>query len=461
MQLESVQFKHVGMFRDLKIEFHPQKSPITLILGDQATGKSTILKNIYQSLTWFSARYKDIRTAGVVISDQDIMLTRLQAKIQINVRMSSELSTSLNESSTAQEKDTQSCSWKLFKTFNSQGIGISQVETQQLDQMVTLYQKTSHQDPLFGLPLIAYYPAERFVQEVNLQSKNVPGILQEISAYDLTALPYTTFSRFFEWLREISDVENAHSAHIVRRLMGNDFSQQHQAEILQQLQQELIHHPKQLSAPNLYALKKSLQTIFPDLNDLYIQYVPKLQLIVRYQEQVIPFQQLSASLKTWIALVGDITRRLCLLNPHCFDPCLEGEGILIIDQIEHQLDQNMSAEILERLHQAFPRLQIIASGNRDELLEHAINYQCLRLDSKSISELDIQTSQQQLSQLYHELTQTTHIDLNTENQELLTSENSADKVEDLFIQIQELSAEQKSHLLSLLKIDDTSQKTSF
>jgi hypothetical protein len=86
--------------------------------------------------------------------------------------------------------------------------------------VVNLYQKTSLQDPLFGLPLIAYYPAERFVQEVNLQSKNVPGILQEIAAYDLTALPYTTFARFFEWLREISDVENAHSAHIVRRLMG-------------------------------------------------------------------------------------------------------------------------------------------------------------------------------------------------------------------------------------------------
>ena len=46
----------------------------------------------------------------------------------------------------------------------------------------------------------------------------------------------------FEWLREISDVENAHSAHIVRRLMGNDFSQQNQSEILQQLQQELINH---------------------------------------------------------------------------------------------------------------------------------------------------------------------------------------------------------------------------
>ena len=49
MQLESVQFKHVGMFRDLTVEFHPAQRPITLILGDQATGKTTVLKKYLPS----------------------------------------------------------------------------------------------------------------------------------------------------------------------------------------------------------------------------------------------------------------------------------------------------------------------------------------------------------------------------------------------------------------------------
>jgi hypothetical protein len=181
--------------------------------------------------------------------------------------------------------------------------------------------------------------------------------------------------------------------------------------------------------------------------------------MVRYKDQTIPFQQLSASLKSWIALVGDITRRLCLLNPHCFDPCLEGEGILLIDQIEHQLDQNMSAEILERLHQAFPRLQIIASGNRDELLEHALEYQCLRLGDKEIYEINLEKSQQQLSQLYNELSQSESI-LLQQNQHLLESENLVSKVDELFHQIQALDEQEKSNLLHLLKIDDTPQETS-
>ncbi len=115
-----------------------------------------------------------------MIADQDILLNRLQAKIQMHVRMSSELNAALPESSTAQTADTQTCMWKLYKTFNAQGVGISQVETQQLDQLVTLYQKTNQQDPLLGLPLIAYYPAERFVQDINLQSKIHRGLCRKL-----------------------------------------------------------------------------------------------------------------------------------------------------------------------------------------------------------------------------------------------------------------------------------------
>ena len=99
----------------------------------------------------------------------------------------------------------------------------------------------------------------------------------------------------------------------------------------------------------------------------------------------------------------DITRRLCLLNPHCFDPCLEGEGILLIDQIDHQLDQNMSAEIFRAFVSSISKTTNHCFGNRDELLEHALEYQCLQLSDKEIYEMNIEKSQQQLSQLYNEL----------------------------------------------------------
>lgn len=172
MKLESIQFKHIALFHDLKIQFQYDKQPITLILGEQATGKSMLLKHIYHALTWFPARLKDARTPGIVMPDQDISHSRLQSKIEVSIQIPPEFG-QLPETTSTQQTDTSLCSWKLFKTLNSSGVGISQVETQQLDQTITLYHQVTRKDPLQGLPLLAYYPSERFVNDINLLNKNL------------------------------------------------------------------------------------------------------------------------------------------------------------------------------------------------------------------------------------------------------------------------------------------------
>ena len=54
---------------------------------------------------------------------------------------------------------------------------MSQVETQQLDQTMALYQQVIKRS-ITGLPLIAYYPAERFVNDINLLNKIYPALLK-------------------------------------------------------------------------------------------------------------------------------------------------------------------------------------------------------------------------------------------------------------------------------------------
>ena len=457
MKIESLQLKHTNLFANLQLQFHYHDQPITLILGDQATGKTSILKHAYQALTWFAARYKDLRSAGVVMLDQDILHSRLQSKVQICVEIPTDIGT-LAESETAQPEVLNHCSWQLYKTLNQQGIGLSKAETDQLEQLVQLYHRALQQDPMQGLPLIAYYPAERFVNEINLLSKNNPIVFQAAYAYDVAAIPFTTFSRFFEWFREISDLENAQTAQLFQQLMRD------QLHLGQHLQPEnipntLFQAHAQLHAPCLKALKDSLRIVLPELNDIFVQYQPKLQLMVSYQGKTMQFQQLSSSQKNWIALIGDIVRRMCLLNPFSLYPCLEGDGILLIDQVDHQLDQNFSAEILQRLHLAFPRLQIIVTGNRDELLEHALDYQCLRLDANEIYEINLAQSQNQLSQLYNQLVWSEGTNV-AQTHNLLETETLVSKVDELFHQIQELNPQEKTDLFNLLKIDDTPQETS-
>ena len=75
----------------------------------------------------------------------------------------------------------------------------------------------------------------------------------------------------------------------------------------------------------------------------------------------------------------------------------------MIDAIDHQLDQNMAQVILKRLNQAFPRLQIIASGNRSELLEQASEFQCLKLENKQLSPIQLEPLQHQFDVIYQNL----------------------------------------------------------
>lgn len=442
MKIKSIHIQKSGLFHNTFFKFEYHDKPITLILGNQGVGKSSFLRYCYQALSWFPARYKDTRSAGIVMPDQDVTQGYSKSSVDVQISIPPEIG-SLPETAQSQELDTQTCDWQLYKSMQQDGSSYSKVETQKLEQLVKLYHHAIQTDPLQGSPLIAYYPSERFVHDINIMSKNNHAIFQIYNAYELTALPYTTFSRFFEWLREISDIENAQAAQLLER-----FIQQNEETVEENIPLlEAYHH---MHAPSLVALQNTLHTVFPEITHLSIQYAPKLQLMVNYQGENIPFQQLSNSLRNWIALIGDIVRRLCLLNPTQLYPCLEGDGVLLIDQIDHQLDQEHCATILQRLHQAFPQLQIIATGNRTELLEQASEYQCVQLEDQQFQTIIHHSLHDQFNEIYEMMKKEEEYNVLDELKPIEITQSETIHAEDIFKQvIEHLSSSEQQHLIQL------------
>ncbi len=147
----------------------------------------------------------------------------------------------------------------------------------ELEQLVNLYQQATLQDPLQGLPLIAYYPAERFVNEMNILSKNNPLIFQHAHAYEISAIPYTTFARFLSGFVK--------SAILKMRKLHSFSNNMHQPKSMPPdipLSYKLAQAQAHVQSPSLQALKQALATVLPEIEDLYLQYHPKLQLMVRY-----------------------------------------------------------------------------------------------------------------------------------------------------------------------------------
>ena len=392
--------------------------------------------------------------------DSDITFNRVQSRIDIQIQIPDEIGT-LPESTTSEEKDVKQCAWRLYKTIQANGVGFSKVDTLQLEQTIQLYHKALAQDPLLGLPMIAYYPSDRFVNDINLISKNNPAVFQNHSAYELVVLPYTTFARFFEWFREICDIENAQAANLFQQILidakeiksTDQITVDHDEKNVE-FAKSLFQAHAQLHSPSLNALKTAINIVIPEITDLYLEYQPKLQLIVCYNNQDITYQQLSNSIKNWFALVGDIVRRLSLLNPNSLFPCLEGNGILLIDSIDAQLDQNSTQSILTRLNQAFPNIQIIASGTSTDLLENAEQYQYLKLENKHIEQIDLSSSKISMDTLYQNLLGQ-NFSVTTD---VLPEPDRSTDVEKLFEHFQNLSLEQQQELMKLLGDDDRLSK---
>ncbi|EPF80655.1 AAA family ATPase [Acinetobacter rudis] len=446
MKLNSIQLKQTYCFQDIKIDFQYDQHAITAILGTQASGKTAILKNIYHALSWFPARFKDLRTPGIVMPDQDIRSNATYSKIDICIEIPNEIG-KLPESSHAQSHPLNQCQWQLFKVLRQDGLGISKVECAQLEQCVTLYHHSLKQDPLQGMPLIAYYPSERFIHDINLLNKNNPNIWQTHSAYELASIPYTTFTRFFEWLRESSDIENAQSTYLLQQLLNMPQTGGHSET---QLEQKLMQLKSQQHSSGLFILKNALNQIFPELTDIYLEYHPKLQLMVCYQQHTLNYLQLSSSLKIWIALIGDVVRRLCLLNPMSITPCQEGEGILLIDQIDAELDPELCSVILDRLHLTFLQLQIIVSAQQPAILDNAAHFQYFNLNQHGLNEIQ---RQQILLQHQHTYDQMMQLD-SSANIEQLKDPLEYSKAQAIFEQIQKLNHQEQAELQRLLQSDD-------
>lgn len=72
--------------------------------------------------------------------------------------------------------------------------------------------------------------------------------------------------------------------------------------------------------------------------------------------------------KSVIALVGDLSRRLAIANPKRENP-LEGDGIVLIDEIDLHLHPKWQEKIFPALQNTFPNIQFIVSTHAPKVLE--------------------------------------------------------------------------------------------
>lgn len=89
--------------------------------------------------------------------------------------------------------------------------------------------------------------------------------------------------------------------------------------------------------------------------------------MITKNNQEFSLTQLSDGEKLMIAMVGDIARRLAIANPGLDDP-LQGEGVVMIDEIELHLHPKWQRMIIPRLTKTFPNLQFIVTTHSPQVI---------------------------------------------------------------------------------------------
>lgn len=90
-------------------------------------------------------------------------------------------------------------------------------------------------------------------------------------------------------------------------------------------------------------------------------------MVVNKGSLTISVDLLSDREKCTLALIGDLARRIALANPNRDNP-LDGEGIVLIDEIELHMHPSWQRRVLGFLKRVFPNIQFIVTTHSPQIL---------------------------------------------------------------------------------------------
>ncbi|MDP5171353.1 MAG: AAA family ATPase [Bacteroidia bacterium] len=320
MKLKSIHVRHFRGFEDLNMAFHPH---MTLLVGVNGAGKSSILEVVAKLLSWIPARTLNERGAGLQILDSDIQNGASFSSI---------------EAKTENEE-----SWKLVKSARQKlksGESSDLGFTTKIASEILKIADSEHP----AIPLFVMYPVNRAVLDIPLRIRKKHSF-ELFDAYEGALTGGANFRSFFEWFRNREDLENEQVRQLVEQKQG------------------VVELKKD---PQLEAVRMSISHFLPGFHDLAVQRNP-LRMTIKKGDNTLLVNQLSDGEKCLLAMVGDLARRLAIANPQLSSP-LEGEGIVLIDEIELHLHPKWQRFFIHKAIEVFPNCQFIISTHSPQAL---------------------------------------------------------------------------------------------
>lgn len=319
MKIKRIAIKSFRGIKDLSLEFDNQEP--TVILGINGVGKSSILDCLAILLSRFTSPVQYPSTSGRLFSQEDINNGSNQTSNEITVSVDNkDISWSLTKVQKRRTKDTNS-------------------NLVELKKLVEDTQNHLRENPKFNLPVLVHYTVNRAVIDIPLKSRK-KGIIETVAAYEqsLSGIQIN-FNNFFQWFRTLEDLENE------ERRDNSDFRN-----------------------PQLEIVRQAIYSVLSDFSNLRVRRSPLRMTVIKNAKELI-INQLSDGEKCLLAMVGDLAWRFAIANPSNPTP-LQGEGIVLIDEIELHLHPKWQREVIPALTKTFPNCQFVVTTHSPQVVSH-------------------------------------------------------------------------------------------
>lgn len=155
---------------------------------------------------------------------------------------------------------------------------------------------------------------------------------------------------------------------------------------LERLELIASNQPESDVADELFLVNQAISSALEGAKGLRYD-IKNRQLVLDWQTgDVTPFDLLSDGQNVMCALVADIARRMCLLNPQLGDQVLkETPGIVMIDELDMHLHPAWQRRIVHALKDTFPKVQFFAASHSPQIIGELPPEEILLLrDGKSL-----------------------------------------------------------------------------
>lgn len=417
MKVKRLHLQNYGRFEDLKIDFAPtteKTSNVTVIVGNNGAGKSQVLQAVATSLSWFVSNLVSENNGFEI---DKALIRNGKNDVEINVLVD------FGDNNPRPYGPLEDAYWTISNVKDGR-ISSFQSSMKELKKTIRNFHSNLTSKDNYSLPLVTFYTVDRTALiKSHADISNKP--YEQLEGYkDCLNFNSINFSSFLSWFRNAEDIENEYNIHNVefnehsihlynkkkdeidneisqlKKILEKGVDKNNEISLLKKL---IEKHTEFIGITNLHMnkidLSKDLLTRsipllatkeaiedFTNFQNLRIRRQGTPTMIVEKDGEELDVNQLSQGEKSLFALVGDVARRLALLNPSLDNP-LKGEGVVMIDEVDLHLHPKWQHDLIDKLVSTFPNVQFILTTHSPHVISDRNDILLYSLDDGELTEM--------------------------------------------------------------------------